>query len=132
MAARGQRDVSWQVELIGGVPTRLVEQDDAMSPWRDLGGDLVEMPLHGSGVTARHDHRRSRAPSRENGAEDIGRLGTLILGRRWPGTPARPTPGYIDFLANPGFILPPDLYRRADRERGLDQRHACECTRHNL
>ena len=131
-----QRDVGWQVELVGGVPTRLIQYDDAMRAGRDLGGDLVEVPLHGGGVATGHDHGRAGATGRTDRAEYIGRLGALILRRRGPGAPACPTPGDLGLLTNPVrsayaappgprsalTILPPDLYRRADRERGLDHR----------
>lgn len=117
-----QPDVGWQVEFVGGVPARLIQYDDAMRAGCDLCGDLVEMPLHGGDIASWHDHGRAGAARRTDGAEYVGRLGALILGRRGSGAPPSPPSGDLGLLTNPGFILPPDLYRRADRERGLDQR----------
>ena len=74
--------------------------------------DLIEVPLHSGGIASGHGH--DRAAGGTDGAEYEGQLGALIFGRQWP--------GYLVLLTNPDLILPPDLYRRTDWERGLDQR----------
>ncbi len=58
-----------------------------MGAWADLGRDFVEMPLHGLSVAARQDEGRADAALGTDGAENIGRLGTLVAGRPGPGSP---------------------------------------------
>ncbi|MDA9975717.1 hypothetical protein N9F34_02680 [Alphaproteobacteria bacterium] len=74
------------------------------------------MPLHSGGIASEHDHGRASAAGGTDGTEYEGLLGAFIFGRQWL--------GYLVLLANPGLILPPDLYRRADWKRGLEQ-HQC-------
>jgi hypothetical protein len=50
-----QRYVGWQVKLVGGVPIRLIEQDDAMRSGFYLHCDLIEMPSHGGGIASEYD-----------------------------------------------------------------------------
>jgi hypothetical protein len=69
---------------------------------------------YSDGIASEHDHGRASAAGGTDGAEYEGRLDALIFGRQWP--------GYLVLLTNPDLILPPDLYRRTDWERGLDQR----------
>lgn len=107
-----QADIDWQVELVSGLLTRLIEQDDAMRNVCYLSCDLIETRLHGGSIASGPDAGRAGATAGIDGAEYAGRLDALILGR--------PTPGYFVLLTNPGFVLPPDLCRRADWERGLD------------
>ncbi|MDA9975650.1 hypothetical protein N9F34_02345 [Alphaproteobacteria bacterium] len=67
-----QRYVGWQVELVGGVPTRLIEQDDAMRTGCYLRCDLIEMPSHGGGIASGHDHGRAGTTGGTDGAEYEG------------------------------------------------------------
>ena len=53
-------------------------------------------------------------------AEDIGRFGPLVFGCRGPRPASGPTPRDLVLLADPRFVLEPDLYRRALRERSSD------------
>ena len=94
-----------------------------MRPRRYLDRNLIEMLLHGLGVAAWQDQGRADAPIGTNGAKDPGRHCSLIHGRSGPGSPFRPAPRDLGFLSNPGFVLPPDLYRGVERERGADFRH---------
>jgi hypothetical protein len=64
-----QRYVGWQVELVGGVPTRLIEQDDAMRTRCYLRCDLIELPSHGGGIASGHDHGRAVSTVGTDGAE---------------------------------------------------------------
>jgi hypothetical protein len=48
-----QGDVGRDRQLVRGVPTGLVEDEDGVGPGRHLEGDLVEMPLYGLGFAAR-------------------------------------------------------------------------------
>ncbi len=80
------------------------------------------MPLHGLGIAARQDEGGADAALGTDGAEDIGRLGALIVRRPWPGSTQCPAPGDLVFLADPRFVLPPKLYLGAGREPGADRR----------
>ncbi len=102
------------------MPSGLIDDEDGVRPWRYLDHDLIEMPLHGLGVAARQDEGRADAPGGTDGAEYPGRLGALVQGRSGPGSSFRPAPRDLGFLSNPGFVLPPDLYRGVERERGAD------------
>jgi hypothetical protein len=53
------------------VPTGLVEEEDAMGAMDDLGGDFIEMPLHGLTVAARRNGSSPCAALWTNGSEDM-------------------------------------------------------------
>ena len=82
-----------------------------MGTGRHVEGDLFEMHAHRLAVTAGHDDAGSLAFSRADRAKDPGRGAALIA--RSGGTRATPcpAPGELGLLADPGFILPPQLYR---------------------
>jgi len=85
-----------------------------------LGGDFVEMPLHGLSVATREDDGGTDATPGANGAKDIGGLGALIPGCAGPGSSWRPTPSDLVLLTDSGFVLPPEFYGGAGREPGAD------------
>ena len=78
------------------------------------------MLLYGLGVAAGQDQASTDPAFRTDGAEDIGRLGPLVLWCRGPAAPFRPAPGVLGLLTNPGFILTPKLYVRTGGEFCLD------------
>jgi len=88
---------------------------------RHLGRDFIEMPLHGFGVAAGQDEGRADAAPGTDGAEDVGRLRALVLGRRGPAAASRPAPRELGLLADPGLVLPPNLYAGVGREPGADR-----------
>ena len=91
------------------VPSGLIEDEHGVGSQRYLGRDFVEMPLHGLGVAARQDEGGADAAFGTDGAKDIGRLGALVLGGPGPGAAFRPAPGDPVLLADPRFVLPPEL-----------------------
>lgn len=93
-----------------------------MGAWADLGGDLVEVPLHGLGFAAGQDQGGADAALGTDGAENVGRLSALIVRRARAG--AAPGPASRDFvlLADAGFVLQPDFYFRVCRQLGPDRR----------
>ena len=114
---KGQEgDVAWGRELVGGVPAGLIEKEDGMGARCDLGGDFVQMPLHRLGVAAGQDEGGPDTALGTDGAEDVGRLGSLVMGRPGPAPPRCPATGDLVLLPDTGFILPPELYRDAVRE----------------
>ena len=118
---RQEGDVFGDLQLVGGVPSGLIEDDEAVGPGADLRRDLLEMPLHGLAVASRQHEGGACAALRTDGTEDIGRLGALILGRSGPGAAQGPSSGQLVLLADPRFVLKPNLYRAVFRQRGLER-----------
>ena len=81
------------------------------------------MPLHGLGITAWQHETGTDAPGRTDRTEEIGRLRALVLRCRGSGATPGPAPREPSLLPDPGFVLPPDLYVRAGRERCPDLPH---------
>lgn len=90
-----------------------------MGARRHLGGHCLYVALHGVGIAAGQDE--AGAALRADCAEEIDRLGALILCRAPPRPPFRPASGALVFLANPRFILPPQLDGGAGQELGADR-----------
>ena len=118
---RHQCDVLGDLELVGGVPAGLIEEDDGVRAGHHLRGDLFQMPLHGLCIAPGQDEGRTDAAGRANGAEDVGRSGSLIVGCAGPGASPGPSAGDLVLLADPGLILEPDLDLRAGGEPRSDR-----------
>ena len=114
--------VGRDVELRGGMLSGLIEDDHGVGAGGDLRGDLLEVPLHGAGVASGQDQGGAGTSCRTDRAEDVGRLGTLVMRRPRSRSPARPAPGDLVLLADPGLVLEPQLYGRAGREPVADRR----------
>lgn len=94
----------------GEMPSGLIHQEDGMSTRRDGERDLRQMQRHGGGVAKGQDQTGPFAQGRADRAEQIDRLGSLILGGRWPSAAPGPAPSDLVFLADAGLVLPPDFY----------------------
>jgi hypothetical protein len=81
----------------------------------DVAADLVEMKLHGLCVDVRQGKRGASAARRANGAKQVGALVALIGGLTRSRTAPCPLPHQAVLLADPGFVLEPDLDRRGGR-----------------
>jgi hypothetical protein len=112
-----------QAQLVGGMPTGLVEHEDGMRLGGQGAGDLVKVMLHRLRVGARHDHGCPRAALGADRAEQIGRFGAQVGERSRSGAASRPAPGAQVFLAEPHLVLKPDFYRRLGIERRRDRAH---------
>ena len=108
---RQEGHVFGHAQFSGHVPARLIKQEKRVCSRGYMMGDLIEMKLHRGGVAVGQDEPCTGAASRADGAEDIDRPGALIVGRHRPRALARPSPGALVLLADPGFVLEPDLYR---------------------
>ncbi len=86
----------------------------------DHGADLDQVRFHGVGVAPGHDQASALALGRANRAEDVGPFGALVVCGPRPGAASGPSAGGLVFLADTGFILPPQFYLDAGRERGAD------------
>ena len=122
-AARRQGDdgdVPGHVELVGGMPAGLIHEQHGVGAGGDRKRDLGEVEVHRLGVAERQDQPRSFALHRADRAEDVGRLGSLVVRRRRARSPLRPAACDLVLLPDPGLILEPDLYWRAAREGRAD------------
>ena len=61
------------------MPSGLIEDENGVGAGGDLGGDLVEMKLHGLGVAGGQHEGGTGSALRAYRAEQIGRLGALIV-----------------------------------------------------
>lgn len=114
-------DVVRHGQLVGGVPSRLIEHEEGVGSRPHLGCDLIQMPLHGQGVAARQDQGGTDAALGADGAEDVDGLGALVMGSRGACSPLGPPAGDLVFLPDPGLVLQPDLYVGSVRQLGSDR-----------
>jgi len=87
---------------------------------RNLGGNLVEVKLHGFAVASRKYECGAGSALGADCAEQVGGLGTLILCGAGARTLSGPAVGQLVFLPDPHLVLKPDLYRSARREPRAD------------
>src|SRR5579862_1605535 len=92
------------------MPTGLVEQQQCVSPWGNIGGDCCEMQVHCRGVAPRQDQSDRLAFLGADGTEDVGGRGPLVGRRGRTAATLGPTTGNLVLLADPGFVAEPDLY----------------------
>ena len=60
------------LELLCSVPAGLIEDDDGVGAGGNLGGDLVEMKLHGFAVAEGKNQRGAGSKFRTHGTEQVG------------------------------------------------------------
>ena len=75
-----ERDVAWNLEGLGAMPSGLIEEENSVSAWSDFGCDLIEMKLHSFGVAGRQHEGSAGSAFGADRTEQIGRLGPLIVG----------------------------------------------------
>jgi len=100
------------------MPAGAVHQYDGMRALGDMVADLVEMELHGFGIGVGQGQRGAGAPGRADGAEQVGVLVALVGRLSGTCSASGPLPDLAVLLAYAGFVLEPDLYRRAGRQVG--------------
>ena len=93
-----------------------------MGTGRHVEGDLFEMHAHRLAVAAGHDDTGSLALGRTDRTKDPHRGSPLIARSRGTRAALGPAPGELGLLADPGFILPPQLYGRSFGEAFADLR----------
>jgi hypothetical protein len=105
-----ERKVVGDVELAGGMPSRLIEDEDSVAPRRDILGDFIEMQLHRLGVALGQDQADRLAFPWADRAEDVGRGGALVARRRGPRPALCPTASDLVLLSDARFVGEPDFY----------------------
>ena len=116
-------DVVGDDERLGEMPSGLIEDQDGMSTGSDLAGDFIDVELHGARVAGRKNNGGADAALGTDGAEQIGRLGALIVIEPRPGSLACPGVGEFVLLPNPHLVLEPDLDGRLRADLSTDPRH---------
>jgi len=94
-----------------------------MSARRHGDADFFEMQVHSVRIAERQDEPRTLAFSRTDGAEDVGPIRTLIVGRARPRSTPCPAPRDFVLLAYARFVLKPDFDFGAFAKFRPDLRH---------
>jgi len=106
---RDERYVFRHGQLRGDVPSGPIHEQNGMCSGFDGKRDLLEVQRHGLGVAVR-EHETGRLAERgTNGAEDIGRGGSLILQGKRSRAAFCPASGDLVLLTDAGFVLEPDF-----------------------
>ena len=100
------------------MPAGAIEDQHGMRADRDVGRDLLEMPLHRIGVGAGQRERPTHCARRTNGAEQIGALITLVSRLARSCSAPRPLAHEAVLLTDARLILKPNLDRRSLRQIG--------------
>ena len=122
---RQERDVSWSPEVLGAVPSGLIEDQYSVCAGGDFGGDLIEMKLHGLCVAGRQHEGGARSEFRADRTEHIGRLRALVVDGVGTRALSGPAVGELVLLTHPHLVLEPHFYRCAGRECRADFLQAC-------
>ena len=75
-----ERDVVRNLEGLGAMPPRLIEEENSVSAGSDFGCDLIEVKLHSFGVAGRQHEGGAGSAFGADRTEQVGRLGPLIMG----------------------------------------------------
>lgn len=106
------------------MPTGLIEDNDGMGVRSDGPRDLLQVEAHGFAIAARQHQARALTLFGADGAEDIGRVGALIVPCAWSGAAFGPSAGDLVFLPDASLVLEPDFYGLA---LGLSGGNLCQC-----
>ena len=106
------------------MPACAIDGDHSVCARRDVSADLGKVEVHGAGVDVGQHQRRADTTRWTDGAEEIGPRIAAVARCCWSRAALGPEPGQRALLADPCFILPPELDRlapRVFRDRGGDQ-----------
>ena len=93
------------VQLVRGVPSGAVEQQDGMGARSDVARDFVEVKLHHVGVGVGQREGRPDAAGGADCAEQIGVVIALVGGLSRPRSAPGPLPNLAVLLADAGLVL---------------------------
>jgi len=102
--------VGWNDQPARQMPAGLVEQQDGMLAWRDLGRDFGQMQVHRLGVACGQDEGCALAVLRADRAEDVSGGGSLVARRRRPRSAPGPTSRDLVLLADARLVAKPYFY----------------------
>src|SRR6202453_611561 len=91
------------------MPPGLIHEQNCVSVGLDGKGDLLEVQRHRLGVAGREDEAGRLAECGTDGAEDIGRGGSLILQGKRSRAACRPASRDLVLLTDAGFVLEPEF-----------------------
>ena len=92
------------------MPSGLIDEKDGVGVLCDCLGDFREVQVHRFGVAEGEDQSRALALFRADGAEDIGRCGSLIPRSARASAALGPPAGDLVLLADPCLVLEPNFY----------------------
>ena len=101
-------------------PASLIHQHHGVGTGCDRERYLGEMQGHGLGVAEGQYQPGTLPKLGADCAEDKGRFGPLVLGRRLAGPASGPAPRDLVFLAIARLVLEPYFYGSGAREGGFD------------
>src|ERR1700722_17910426 len=90
------------------MPPGLIHEQNGVGARLDGERDLLKLQRHGLGVAGREDEAGRLAERGTDGAENIGRGGSLFLQGKKPRAACRPASRDLVFLTDAGFVLKPD------------------------
>src|SRR5690242_15736112 len=96
-----------------------------MTSWGHVGGDRREVQVHHRGIAPGQDQTDGLALPGTDGAEDVGRGGALVGGRRRTAAAPGPAAGDLVLLTNSGLVGKPDLYVAGSEAALLRNRLHC-------
>ena len=106
------------------MPAGAIHLHQAVRARCNAAADFGKMLAHGFKVDGRHDDACTYAARWADGAEDVGPGVAAIARGSGSAAALRPNAGQCALLADPGFVLPPDLERFAGsmrRQGGCNQ-----------
>ena len=92
------------------MPSGLIDEEDGVGSWCDCLGDFREVQAHRFGIAGGQDQSHALALFRADGAEDIGRCGSLIPRSARASAALRPPAGDLVLLADTSLVLEPNFY----------------------
>jgi hypothetical protein len=107
---REERDIGGNPELLRPMPAGLIEDENGVRARFDLGGDLVEMKLHGFAVAGRKHEGGTGPALGADRPEQIGRLGALVVYGTRARARAGPAVGQLVLLPDAHLVLKPHFY----------------------
>ena len=92
------------------MPSGLIDEEDGVGSWCDCLGDFREVQVHRLGVADGQDQSYALSLLRADGAEDIGRCGSLIPRSARASAALGPPAGDLVLLADTSLVLEPNFY----------------------
>jgi hypothetical protein len=106
---RDEGDVGRHDELVGEVPSGLVDKQRGVSPRRDRIRDLGQVEVHGVAVAVWQHQGGALAVLGADSTENIGRCRALVVSGDRPRSAQGPATGEFILLTYSGLVRKPDL-----------------------